>query len=69
VSALAPQIAPVVMAPCAAGSRWVSTIAYLAADAEPPPRWSAIGWLMVVVLVCALIIRYRWRHRADDVPI
>jgi competence protein ComEC len=69
VAAVIPPIAPVVMAPCAAGSKWVATIAYLAAGAEPSPRWSAIGWLIVVALVSALIIRYRWRHPLGDVPI
>jgi competence protein ComEC len=69
LSALVPPIAPVVMAPCAAGSRWVSTIAYLAAGAEPSPRWSAIGWLLVAALVCVFMIRYRWRRPPGDVPI
>jgi competence protein ComEC len=69
VAALVPPIAPLVMAPCVAGSRWVSTIAYIAAGAEPPPRWSAIGWLLVITFVLALIIRYRWRRPLGDVPI
>jgi hypothetical protein len=69
VAAVVPPLAPLVMAPCAAGTRWVSTIAYLAADAEPSPRVAAIGWLLVVAGVAALVVRYHWRHSPDDVPI
>jgi competence protein ComEC len=69
VAALVPPLAPLVMAPCAAGTRWVSTIAYLAAEAEPPPRMAAMGWLIVVAGVAGLLIRHRWRHSPDDVPI
>jgi competence protein ComEC len=68
-SAVVPPLAPLVMAPCAAGTRWVDTIAYLAADIEPSPLWSAVGWAGVVSVVLALVIRHRWRHPADDVPI
>ncbi|MEP7112957.1 MAG: ComEC/Rec2 family competence protein [Ilumatobacteraceae bacterium] len=67
-AALSP-LAPLLMAPCAAGTRWVATVAYLAAAAEPSPRWAAFGWLIVVVSVCALVIRHRWRRSSDDVPI
>jgi competence protein ComEC len=69
VAAAVPPLAPLAMAPCAAGTRWVSTIAYLAADAEPSPRVAAIGWLLVVAGVAALVVRYHWRHSPDDVPI
>lgn len=69
LAALATPIASVVMAPCAAGSRWVSTVAYLAADAEPSPGWAVVGWIVVVCCVGALLIRHRWRRPAGDVPI
>ena len=68
-AAVVPPLAPLVMAPCEAGTRWVSTIAYLAAAAEPSPRVAALGWMVVVAGVAALVIRYHWRHATDDVPI
>jgi competence protein ComEC len=69
LSAMVPPLAPVVMAPCAAGSRWVATIAYLAARAEPSPGWAAAGWLIVAAVVCAFAIRHRWHRSPGDVPI
>ncbi len=68
-SALAPPLAPLLMAPCAAGTHWVATVAYLAAAVEPSPRWAAVGWLAIAIAVCALVIRCHWRRPADDVPI
>jgi competence protein ComEC len=69
MSALAPPLATLLMAPCAAGTRWVATVGYLASNAEPSPRIATIGWIGVVVCVCALVIRHRWRRSLDDVPI
>ncbi len=69
LSAVVTPLAPVVMAPCAAGSRWVSTVAYLAADVEPSPGWAVVGWAVVVCGVGALLMRHRWRRSAGDVPI
>jgi competence protein ComEC len=69
MSALAPPLAPLLMAPCAAGTRWVATVAYLASNAEPSPRIATIGWIGVVLCVCALVIRHRWHRSLDDVPI
>ena len=37
-----------VMAPCAVGTRWVATVAYLGGRLEPSPRWAAVGWLAIV---------------------
>jgi len=68
-SAVLTPIAPLLMAPCAAGTRWVATVAYLGSGVEPSPRIAAVGWLAVVAMVCALVIRYRWRRPLDDVPI
>ena len=69
LSALVRPLAPLLMAPCAAGTRWVATVAYLGAAAEPSPEWAAVGWMVIVAVVCALVIRHRSRHRLDDVPI
>jgi competence protein ComEC len=69
LAAILRPIAPVLMAPCAAGTRWVATVAYLAARAEPSPRVAAAGWLAVVAIVCALVVHHRWRRPPDDVPI
>ncbi|MEP7046427.1 MAG: ComEC/Rec2 family competence protein [Ilumatobacteraceae bacterium] len=69
LAAIVPPVASLLMAPCAAGTRWVATIAYLAAAIEPSPRWSAAGWVVVVTGVCALVVRHRWRHQPGDVPI
>ncbi len=69
LSAVAPPLAPMLMAPCAMGTRWVATVAYLGAAAEPSPRWSTVGWLVVVLTVVALVVRHRWRPPLDVVPI
>jgi competence protein ComEC len=69
LSALVSPLAPLLMAPCAAGTRWVATVAHLGAAAEPSPRLAAAGWLVIVGGVCALVIRHHWRRPPDDVPI
>jgi competence protein ComEC len=69
ISGIVHPLAPLVMAPCAAGTRWVATVAYLAAGVEPSPGWGALGWSVVVVAVGALLIRHRWRRLPGDVPI
>jgi competence protein ComEC len=69
LSTLVPPLAPAVMAPCAAGTRWIATVAYLAARVEPAPPWSAVGWLAIVVCLGVLVVRYHCRHPSDDVPI
>ncbi len=69
LSALVPPLAPALMAPCAMGTRWVATVAYLGAAAEPSERWSTGGWLFVVAIVVALLVRHRWRRALDIVPI
>ncbi len=58
----------VVMLPASVGTRWVSTVAQVAAALEPAPRWSICGWAMAVALL-AWWIRHRSRHRAPGVPI
>ena len=68
-SAMAPPLAPLLMAPCEAGTRWVASVAYLGAAIEPSAGWAALGWLGVAIAVSALVIRHRWRHPSSDVPI
>ena len=69
LSTLLPPVAPFLMAPCTAGTRWVETVAYLSAAIEPSPGWAAVGWLAVVISIGALVVRHRWRGSPDDVPI
>ncbi len=68
-SAMVPPLAPLLMAPCAAGTRWVATVAYLAAAIEPSAGWAALGWMGIAAAVCALVIRHHWRRPSSDVPI
>jgi len=49
----------VVMLPNTLGTRWVATVARVAAAAEPSPGWSAVGWAAVVIIVVA----HRWLRR------
>jgi competence protein ComEC len=69
LSALVPPLAPLLMAPCAMGTRWVATVAYLGAAAEPSEGWSTAGWLFVVGTVVAMLVRHRWRRPPEVVPI
>jgi competence protein ComEC len=68
-SAAVPLAAPLLMAPCTAGTRWVAAVAYLAAGLEPSPGWATVGWLAIAAVVGALVVRHHWRHQAGDVPI
>ena len=69
LSAAIPSAAPLLMAPCTAGTRWVAAVAYLAAGMEPSPGWAAAGWFVVVAALAALVARHHWRNQAGDVPI
>jgi competence protein ComEC len=69
VGAALPPLAGIVMAPCAAGTRWVAAVAYVAARIEPSPGWAAIGWLVIIAVVTGLVARHHWRRRLGDVPI
>jgi competence protein ComEC len=69
LSALTPALAPLLMGLCTAGTRWVATVAYLAAALEPSPSWEVAGWLVVITGVVALVVRHRWRGSTGDVPI
>ncbi len=69
LSALVPPLASVTMAPCTVATRWIATVAYLAAAAEPSAGWAAAGWLAIVVSLGVLATRHRWRCSPGDVPI
>ena len=69
LSAVMPPLAPLLMAPCAIGTRWVATVAYLGAAAEPSQRWSTFGWLFVVVTVFAFLVRHHSRQSLGVVTI
>jgi competence protein ComEC len=69
LSAALPPAATILMAPCTLGTRWVATVAYVAARIEPSPGWGVAGWVVVVISIAVLIARHRWRRRSDDVPI
>ncbi len=40
-----PPLAPVVMLPALVGTRWVDTVAQVAALVEPEPPWVWLGWV------------------------
>ena len=69
LSALVPPLAPLVMAPCTAATRWVAAVAYLAAAVEPEAGWAAAGWSVVVIGVGVFLARHHWRRSPGDVPI
>ena len=57
----------VVMAPAALGTRWVATVARVAAAIEPSPGWSAVWW--VIGLIALAGWWWRSRSRRAGVPI
>lgn len=67
-SALPPAAQPLVMLPARLGTRWVATVARVAAAAEPSPGWAAAWWLLGLVCLVAWL-RHRSRATAGDVPI
>lgn len=69
LSTLVPPLAPLLMAPCTAGTRWVAAVARVAAAVEPPPGWGAAGWCAVAFGITVMVGRHHWRHRSGDVPI
>ncbi len=68
-SLLPPALQSVVMLPAMLGTRWVSTVAQVAAAVEPSPTWGALWWSAGVS--CLLVWWWRGRSRvaASDVPI
>ena len=69
VAAALPRGAAVVMAPCTLGTRWVATVAFVAARLEPPLVWAAAGWVVVLFVVAVLIARRHWRRQPGNMPI
>ena len=71
IGSFGPTIATVVQLPSALGTRWVATVAALAARIEPPAPLPAIGWtvLMGALLVRSIGVRRRpppTLYRFDD---
>ena len=63
---LPPPLSRLVMAPNVLGTRWVATVARVAAAVEPPPIWGAAGWLL---LIAGLLVRHlRVVHRSRNAP-
>lgn len=63
---LPPPLSRLVMAPNVLGTRWVATVARVAAAVEPPPIWGAAGWLL---LIGGLLVRHlRVVHRSRNAP-
>jgi hypothetical protein len=50
-------MATMLQMPSAIGTRWVATVAALAARLEPSPRWVAAGWVAVVLALVVLAVR------------
>ena len=58
----------VVMSPATLGTRWVSTVAQVAAAIEPSPAWAALWWGSEVSCLLFWLWRCRSRVTAADVP-
>ena len=56
-SGFAGSMATLIQAPSALGTRWVATVAALAARLEPPVRVAVVGWSTVVVVIGAVAVR------------
>ncbi|MBI4935747.1 MAG: ComEC/Rec2 family competence protein [Actinobacteria bacterium] len=61
-------LAQVMMAPAVIGTRWVATVARVAAHLEPSGWRSWCAW-MVVVVVLGLVVLHRSRAQARRVPV
>ncbi len=68
-SLLPSVLQPVVMLPATLGTRWVSTVAQVAATVEPSPSWAALWWALGVSCLLGWWRRGRSRVDAADVPI
>ncbi len=68
-SLLPSALQSVVMLPATLGTRWVSTVAQVAAAVEPSPTWAALWWSVGVSCLLGWWWRGRSRVDAADVPI
>jgi len=63
VASVLPQtMAEAVMLPLDAGTRWVATVAHVAAALEPAGRWSLLLWAALLVAVAGVAL---WRHHGS----
>jgi competence protein ComEC len=68
-AALLPEVlARLVMAPSVVGTRWVATVARVAAALEPAGRAELVAWLVVGTGLATIAVR-RWRQDRSGVPI
>jgi len=67
-SVLPSALQSVVMLPATLGTRWVSTVAQVAAAVEPSPRWAAVWWSVGALCLVGWWWRGRSRVHAAHVP-
>ncbi|MEY4174787.1 MAG: putative competence protein ComEC [Actinomycetota bacterium] len=61
-SMLPDVVAKMVMLPLDAGTRWVATVAHVAAAAEPPGRWPIVAWAALLALMAGVAL---WRNHGS----
>jgi competence protein ComEC len=66
LAGVAPPLAPVVMLPVRLGTRWVDSVALLAARAEPSGAWPWVGWAVVVGAIGAALLVVGARGASRD---
>lgn len=70
VSSVVPSVLqPLIMLPATVGTRWVATVADVAASLEPSPLWSALWWSVGLACMSGWWLRTRSRAGTADVPI
>lgn len=70
LASVLPTVArPLVMLPATVGTRWVATVANVAAALEPSPMWAALWWSLVVMGLLGWSWWSRSRVVAEDVPV
>ena len=68
-SALPTVLQPLAMLPATVGTRWVSTVAQVAAALEPSPQWAAVWWSAAIAGLLSWWWRAGSRANSVDVPI
>jgi len=66
--ALGGRLGTIIQLPSALGTRWVATVATLAARFEPPSPWAAIGWCAIVAVPTARFVAHRRRAMCEGDP-